>query len=98
MVESAPIQASVTTAPSEPCEPSAQAVAEVINELEAYRERLIEDFMTAAKKVKLPKSMAMAQIKSHPEIVKINAPLSQLCGQSSTDHAAANHAAIEIEA
>ena len=93
MLESAPIQSSVTTAPSEPSEPSAQAVAEVIAELEAYRERLIEDFTTAAKKAKLPKSMAMAQLKSHPEIVKIEASLSQLRGQSSTDHAA-----IKIEA
>ncbi len=98
MLESAPIQSSVTTAPSEPSEPSAQAVAEVIAELEAYRERLIEDFTTAAKKAKLPKSMAMAQLKSHPEIVKIEASLSQLRGQSSTAHAAAAHAAIKIEA
>lgn len=62
--------------------PSAEEVAEVIAELEKYRERLVEDFMAAAKKAKLPKSLAMSQLKQHPEIVKIDASLTQLRGET----------------
>lgn len=61
--------------------PSAEEVAEVIAELEQYRARLVEDFMTAAKKAKLPKSMATAKLKTHPEILKIDASLAQLRGE-----------------
>lgn len=62
-------------------EPSAEEVAEVIAELEQYRERLVTDFTAAAKKAKLPKSMAMAKLKTHPEILKIDASLAQLRGE-----------------
>lgn len=65
-------------------EPSAQEVAEVIAELETYRERLVADITTTAKKAKLPKSMVMAQLKSHPEILKIDASLAQLRGETPT--------------
>ncbi len=61
--------------------PSAEEIAEVIAELEQYRERLVADFTSAAKKAKLPKSMAMAKLKSHPEILKIDASLAQLRGE-----------------
>lgn len=60
---------------------SHQEVAEVIAELEKYRARLVEDFTTAAKKAKLPKSMTMAQLENHPEIVKIDASLAKLRGE-----------------
>lgn len=62
-------------------EPSLQAVAEVVAELEKYRARLIEDFSAAAKKAKLPKSMTNAQLKAHPEIAKIDASLAKLRGE-----------------
>ncbi|MEL7476814.1 MAG: hypothetical protein AAGJ55_11385 [Cyanobacteria bacterium J06555_12] len=62
--------------------PSAAEVAEVIAELEQYRERLVEDFMAAAKKAKLPKSLAVSQLKQHPEVVKIDASLAQLRGET----------------
>jgi hypothetical protein len=74
MVESIPSSASGDS-------PSAQEVADVIAELEQYRSRLIDDFTTTAKKAKLPKSMVMAQLESHPEIVKINASIAQLRGE-----------------
>ena len=61
--------------------PSAEDIAGVIAELEQYRARLIEDFTTTAKKAKLPKSMAMSQLKTHPEILKIDAALAQLRGE-----------------
>lgn len=60
---------------------SSQEVAEVIDELEKYRARLVDDFTTAAKKAKLPKSMTMAQLKNHPEIAKIDASLAKLRGE-----------------
>ena len=60
--------------------PTPEEIAGVIVELEKYRERLVEDFTNTAKKAKLPKSMVMAQLKSHPEIMKIDASLAQLRG------------------
>ncbi len=68
------------TAPS-----NEQEVAEVIEQLEQYKARLIEDFTATAKKAKLPKSMTMSQLKSHPEILKIDASLAQLRGKEPTD-------------
>ena len=65
--------------------PNQQEVADVIEQLEQYKARLIEDFTTTAKKAKLPKSMTMAQLKSHPEILKIEASLAQLRGGNPTD-------------
>ncbi len=79
MVESAPAHESATSATA--AAPSPEEVAEVISQLEEYRDRLIEDFTTTAKKAKLPKSMVMAQLKTHPEIAKIEASLAQLRGQ-----------------
>lgn len=67
--------------PTESAAPS-EEIAEIITGLEQYRERLVEDFTAAAKKAKLPKSMAMAQLKNHPEIVKIDTSLAQLRGES----------------
>lgn len=67
---------------SETSETSSQEVAEVIAELEKYRARLVEDFTTAAKKAKLPKSMTLKQLENHPEIAKIDASLAKLRGES----------------
>lgn len=73
------INASQAVAPSE------QEVAAVIAELEQYKARLIEDFTATAKKAKLPKSMTMAQLENHPEILKIDASLAKLRGEASAD-------------
>lgn len=56
-----------------------QDIAEVIAELEKYRDRLIEESTETAKKAKLKKSMLMAQL--DPELAKIEAALTQLSNQ-----------------
>ena len=52
---------------------TAQDLAEVIEEFEQYRERLLSETMTTAQRAKLPKKTAMAQIE--PELAKIEAAL-----------------------
>lgn len=84
MVEPAQANESAT---STAAAPSSEEVAEVIEQLEGYRDRLVEDFTNTAKKAKLPKSMVMAQLKNHPEIAKIEASLAKLRGQTSSDQA-----------
>jgi len=74
-----PANGSSSDSPSTPA--SSEEVAAVITELEQYRARLVEDFTNTAKKAKLPKSMTMAQLKSHPEILKIDTALAQLKGE-----------------
>jgi hypothetical protein len=71
-------QTSEQTNPATTETTEASEVSEVIEQLEQYRNRLVEEFMTAAKKAKLPKSLATAQLEQHPEIVKIDASLAQL--------------------
>lgn len=74
---------------AEKSNPSPEEVASVIAELEQYRARLVEDFTTTAKKAKLPKSMTMAQLKNHPEILKIDTALAQLRGEDVSESAQA---------
>jgi membrane protein insertase Oxa1/YidC/SpoIIIJ len=54
----------------------AQELAEVIAELEQYRERLLNDTVEAAQKAKLMKSAVMAKL--DPELAKIDATLQHL--------------------
>lgn len=56
-----------------------QDIAEVIAELEQYRDRLIEESTETAKKAKLTKSMLTAQL--DPELAKIETALAQLRSQ-----------------
>ena len=56
-----------------------EELAEVISEFEQYRQRLVEDMTTAAKKAKLPKSKVMARLE--PELAKIDATLDNLRNQ-----------------
>jgi hypothetical protein len=53
-----------------------EQLAEVIAELEQYRERLIEETTETAKRAKLMKSAVMAQLE--PELAKIDASLQHL--------------------
>jgi hypothetical protein len=57
-------------------EHTAEEVAEVIQEFEKYRERLVSETMTAAQKAKLPQKAAMAKIE--PELAQIDANLAGL--------------------
>jgi hypothetical protein len=54
-------------------EHTAEEIAEVIQEFEQYRERLVSETMTAAQKAKLPTKAAMAKIE--PELAQIDASL-----------------------
>lgn len=60
-------------------ETNVEEVAEVIAEFEKYRERLVNETMTAAQKAKLPQKAAMAKIE--PELAKIDAGLETLRAQ-----------------
>jgi hypothetical protein len=62
---------------SEPVTP--QAIAEVIQEFEIYRQRLIDDLTTAAQRAKLPKSKLNARLE--PELAQIDATLANLRAQ-----------------
>ena len=56
-----------------------EELTEVIAEFEKYRERLVNETMTAAQKAKLPQKAAMAKIE--PELAKIDAGLESLRAQ-----------------
>lgn len=58
---------------------TAQDVAEVIEELTKYRERLVNNALETAQRAKLKQSAAMDQIK--PELEKIDAALQDLQSQ-----------------
>ena len=61
---------------------TAQDLAEVIEEFEKYRERLVSEMETTAKRAKMPKNAAMAQIK--PQLDQIDATLSSLRQQQAS--------------
>jgi hypothetical protein len=62
---------------SEPVTP--QAIAEVIQEFEVYRQRLIDDLTNAAQKAKLPKSKLNARLE--PELAQIDEAIANLRAQ-----------------
>lgn len=57
-------------------ETNSEEIASVIGEFEQYRERLLNDTLTAAKKAKLPKSQVMAQLE--PQLAEIDTILQGL--------------------
>lgn len=59
---------------------STAELTEAIAELEQYRERLLNETLTAAQRAKLPKSQTMAQLE--PELAKIDAVLEALRSQA----------------
>jgi uncharacterized protein YdcH (DUF465 family) len=60
-------------------ETNAEELTEVIAEFEQYRERLVNETITAAQKAKLSQKAAMAKIE--PELAKIDAGLESLRAQ-----------------
>ncbi len=66
---------------------TAQEVAEVMEELIKYRERLVSNALETARRAKLKQSAVMAQI--GPELEKIDAALQDLQTQQAT--LTANH-------
>ncbi|MBO3458030.1 hypothetical protein G7B40_034415 [Aetokthonos hydrillicola Thurmond2011] len=67
----------VTAPLPEPVTP--EELAEVIQEFEQYRQRLVEDMTTAAQKAKLSKSKLMSRLE--PELAEIDAALANLRAQ-----------------
>jgi rubrerythrin len=61
---------------SESEEVTAAELAEIITELQKYRDRLVHDTTEAIQKAKLPKAKAMAQME--PELAKIDAMMQEL--------------------
>jgi hypothetical protein len=59
--------------------PTAQEIAETIQELEQYRERLVSETMETAKKAKMMKAAVMAQLE--PELAHIDAGIASLRDQ-----------------
>ena len=55
---------------------TASELAEMISEFEQYRDRLLSETMTAAKKAKLPQKTALAQLE--PQLAQIDATLARL--------------------
>jgi hypothetical protein len=55
---------------------TAAEIAEIIVELQKYRDRLVNDTLEAVQKAKLPKSKAMAEME--PELAKIDAMMLDL--------------------
>jgi hypothetical protein len=55
---------------------TAAEIAEIIIELQKYRDRLVNDTLEAVQKAKLPKSKAMAEME--PELAKIDAMMVDL--------------------
>lgn len=64
--------------------PTTQEIEEVIKELEQYRERIVNETIEMAKKVKMPKKKVMANLEQHPELSRIDEALKELRSQQPT--------------
>lgn len=62
-----------------------EEIAEVIAELEQYRSRIVNDTMAMAKRAKVLRASALANIENHPEIAKIDAMLTDLHSRKAAD-------------
>ena len=76
---------------------SAAEIEEVIQELEAYRQRIINDAVAIAKKVKIPKKVAIENLKQNPEIIKIEAALQELRPQHNQQSTINNFSITSVE-
>ncbi len=65
--------------------PTSEEVAQTIAELEQYRQRIIDETIEAAKKLKLPKQATMTQLDNHPEIARIDSILSNVRQRIATE-------------
>ncbi|MCL2931673.1 MAG: acetyltransferase [Trichodesmium sp. MAG_R03] len=68
-----------------------QEIEEIIKGLEQYRERIINETLEHAKKVKIPKAKVMAKLEQHPELSKIDQALNEL--RSATQYQTQQHRA-----
>ncbi|NEO83942.1 MAG: acetyltransferase [Spirulina sp. SIO3F2] len=47
-------------------------ISEAIAELETYRQRIFDDALDMARKLKLSKKATLAQLEKNPEVIEIN--------------------------
>ena len=59
-------------------EAEAQEIEEAIVQLEAHRERLVQDYLERAKRSKLSKKQAMDQLPNQPELSRIDKAIDEL--------------------
>ncbi|NEQ74943.1 MAG: acetyltransferase [Okeania sp. SIO2C9] len=64
--------------------PTTQEIEEVIKGLEQLKERMINETIEKAKKVKMPKAKVMAKLEEHPELSFIDKTLKDLRSQQPT--------------
>lgn len=64
--------------------PTTQEIEEVIKGLEQYRERIVNETIEAAKKVKMSKAKVMAKLEKHPDLSRIDQALKELRLQQPT--------------
>lgn len=64
--------------------PTTQEIEEVITGLEQLKERIVNDTIKEAKKVKMPKAKVMAKLEAHPELSFIDKTLKDLRSQQPT--------------
>ncbi|ERN41955.1 hypothetical protein KR51_00012810 [Rubidibacter lacunae KORDI 51-2] len=57
---------------------SAAEVAEVLAEFAQYRQRIVDETVEIAKKLKLSKKDTMARLEQHPELARIDGIVSDL--------------------
>jgi hypothetical protein len=70
----------LTDSPIEPA--TSEALAEIITELEQYRERLVNDTLSMAQRAKIMKSQALASLE--PSLAQIDAQIEALRQQQAT--------------
>ncbi|NEP81677.1 MAG: acetyltransferase [Okeania sp. SIO3C4] len=64
--------------------PTTQEIEEVITGLEQLKERIVNETIEAAKKVKMSKAKVMAKLEQHPELSFIDKTLKELRLQQPT--------------
>ena len=64
-------------------DPSRQELEESIDQLAAYRDRLIKDVIGMGQRLKLPQKQVEFTLAQHPELQKLEAILAQLESQKS---------------
>ncbi len=63
--------------------PTAQELQDSINELSAYRDRLVQEVSSVGQKLQMPKKKITSILKGNPELARIEEILSRLIAQKS---------------
>lgn len=76
MINSSEVTSELTSDPTDLQQTTSEELAEIITELEQYRERLVNDTLSMAQRAKVMKSQAMATLE--PSLAQIDAQLEAL--------------------